>query len=229
MRGGDPSDRNMPGSGHMADLAPYHPAMQTHPRMAWLFALLLLSTLAGAAACTSAAQNTGRTLTDGAPHEYIIGSGDVLEILVWKNADLSKTVTVRPDGKISLPLINDIQAAGSTPMELKEQIAQELRKFKEVPEVSVIVTDAKSRVVYVLGQVVRPGAYPLGPNATVIQVIALSGGFTQFADSNNIIVIRRGGGTATEKRIPVSYRAILKGQRTEGDIALQAGDTIIVP
>ena len=161
----------------MADLAPYHPAMQTHPRMAWLFALLLLSTLAGAAACTSAAQNTGRTLTDGAPHEYIIGSGDVLEILVWKNADLSKTVTVRPDGKISLPLINDIQAAGSTPMELKEQIAQELRKFKEVPEVSVIVTDAKSRVVYVLGQVVRPGAYPLGPNATVIQVIALSGGF----------------------------------------------------
>jgi len=176
-----------------------------------------------------ASPNPVRNLTDGAPREYVIGAGDVLEILVWKNADLSRTVTVRPDGKISLPLINDIQAAGLTPMELKEQIAKELRKFKEVPEVSVIVNEAKSRVVYITGQVARPGVYPLGPNATVIQAISLAGGFTPFADANNMVVLRRGEGSVKEQRIEVSYKAILKGQTKYGDIALQAGDTIVVP
>ncbi|MBI3622072.1 MAG: polysaccharide biosynthesis/export family protein [Nitrospirae bacterium] len=186
-------------------------------------------TLAGAVACSSAPQTTGRTLTNGVPHEYVIGAGDVLEILVWKNETLSRTVTVRPDGKISLPLINDVQAAGLTPMELRETIVAELKKFKDVPEVSVIITDAKSRVAYLMGQVVRPGAYPLGPNATVIQMIAQAGGFTPFADRNGIIVIRRATKDAKEQRIQVSYRAILDGQNTKGDIALQAGDTIIVP
>jgi len=160
--------------------------------------------------------------------DYVIGNGDVLEILVWKNETLSRTVTVRPDGKISLPLINDVQAAGLTPMELKDQISQLLKKFKDIPEVSVIVTETKSRVVYLTGQVVRPGAFPLGPNATVIQVIAQAGGFTPFADRNNIVVIRHGNGTE-DQRIVVSYRAILAGQSEKGDIPLQAGDTIIVP
>ncbi len=207
---------------------PHQPVTMTNLRTTWLAGLLAIVTLAGAVACSSAAQNT-RTLTNGAPHEYIIGAGDVLEILVWKNETLSRTVTVRPDGKISLPLINDVQAAGMTPMELREAVVFELKKFKDVPEVSVIVTDAKSRVIYLLGQVARPGSYPLGPNATVIQVIAQAGGFTQFADRNGIVVIRRATRDAKEQRIEVSYRAILNGQSTKGDIALQAGDTIIVP
>jgi len=209
--------------------APHRSAAAARSRTPWLTGLLLFATLAAMIACTSAPQNTGRPLTNGVPHEYIIGAGDVLEILVWKNTDLSRTVAVRPDGKISLPLINDVQAAGLTPMALKDEIAQELKKFKEVPEVSVIVIDAKSRVVYIIGQVARPGAYPLGPNATVIQVISLAGGFTPFADSNNIVVLRRGDGPSKEQRIEVSYKAILKGQSKNGDIALQAGDTVVVP
>jgi len=217
------------GSGRMVKPTPYHQTTQTRTGARWLIGPLLLLTLAGAAACASATQNTARNLTNGVPHEYIIGAGDALEILVWKNTDLSRTVTVRPDGKISLPLINDVQAAGLTPMALKDEIAQELKKFKEVPEVSVIVIDAKSRVVYIIGQVARPGAYPLGPNATVIQVISLAGGFTPFADSNNIVVLRRGDGPSKEQRIEVSYKAILKGQSKNGDIALQAGDTVVVP
>ena len=170
-----------------------------------------------------------QTLTNGVPHEYVIGAGDVLEILVWRNEALSRTVSVRPDGKISLPLINDVQAAGLTPMELKEQVAQGLKKFKELPEVSVIVTDAKSQVIFLMGQVARPGPYPLSPGATVLQVIAQAGGFTPFADRNNIVVIRRSNGDSKEQRIRVSYKSILAGRNTKGDVPLQAGDTIIVP
>jgi polysaccharide export outer membrane protein len=198
-------------------------------RTAWLFGVLPLSMLLLAGCGLAGTPASRPTLTNGISHEYIIGAGDVLEILVWKNETLSRTVTVRPDGKISLPLINDVQAAGMTPMQLREQIVQEMKTFKELPEVSIIVIDAKSRVVYLMGQVARPGAYPLGPNATVLQVIAQAGGFTQFADSNNILVIRRGDGTSKEQRIQVSYRSILKGQSTKGDVALQAGDTVIVP
>jgi polysaccharide export outer membrane protein len=199
-------------------------------RTAWRLGVLPLGMLLLAGCGLFGAPAASRpTLTNGISHEYIIGAGDVLEILVWRNETLSRTVTVRPDGKISLPLINDVQAAGLTPMQLREQIVQEMKTFKELPEVSIIVIDAKSRVVYLMGQVARPGAYPLGPNATVLQVIAQAGGFTQFADSNNILVIRRGDGTSKEQRIQVSYRSILKGQSTKGDVALQAGDTVIVP
>jgi polysaccharide biosynthesis/export protein len=166
---------------------------------------------------------------NGLPHEYIIGPGDTIEVLVWRNEALSRSVIVRPDGKISLPLINDILAAGRTPMELKEEIARELKRYKEVPEVSVIVTETKSQVVYLLGQVVNPGPYPLSPKATVLQVIAQAGGFTPYADRNNIVVIRPANGKTQEQRITVSYRSILAGRSTKGNIALHAGDTIIVP
>jgi polysaccharide export outer membrane protein len=197
-------------------------------RTAWVTGLILVMALAGWG-CTLGGAAPKPSPTNGVPHEYTIGSGDVLEILVWKNAELSRTVTVRPDGKISLPLINDVQAAGLTPMQLRDQVAQELKKFKEIPEVSVIVTDAKSRVAYLMGQVVRPGIYPLGPDATVIQMISQAGGFTPFADRNSIVVIRRGNSAAKEQRIEVSYKAILAGQSKKGDITLQAGDTIVVP
>ena len=169
------------------------------------------------------------TLVNGIPEEYIIGAGDVLEILVWRNEALSRVVTVRPDGRISLPLVNDVQAAGLTPMQLKEQIAQQLKEFKELPEVSVIVVDAKSQVIYLMGQVAKPGPYPLGPNTTVLQVIAQAGGFAPFADRNNIIVVRQSTASVREQRIRVSYKSILAGRSSQGNVALQAGDTIIVP
>lgn len=175
-----------------------------------------------------------KTPVNGVPAstDYVIEIGDVLEILVWRNEALSRVVTVRPDGRISLPLLNDVQAAGLTPMALREQVAQQLKKFKELPEVSVIVTDAKSQVIYVMGQVAKPGSYPLGPmgpNATVLQAIAGAGGFTPFADRNNIVVLRKHGKEVKEQRLRVNYQAILSGRSTNGNIALHAGDTIIVP
>jgi polysaccharide export outer membrane protein len=182
-----------------------------------------------AKSATSTAPQQAPKLANGVPTEYAIGIGDVLEILVWRNEALSRTVIVRPDGKISLPLLNDIQAAGLTPMQLKEQIAIELKKFKELPEVSVIVTETRSQVVYLMGQVAKPGPYPVGPNATVLQVIAQAGGFSPFADRDNILVIRRDAANAKEQRIRVSYKSILAGRTSTGDIALRAGDTIIVP
>jgi len=213
----------------MTGLIQDHPSPTTRGRMIWAIGVLILSTLAGAAACTLAPKNTGRDVTNNVPHEYIIGAGDVLEILVWKNDALSKVVTVRPDGKISLPLVNDVQAAGLTPMELRGAISTELKQYKELPEVSVIVKETLSQVVYLMGQVTKPGPYPLGPNSTVLQVIAQAGGFTEFADRNNIIVLRRNNGSTKEQRIQVNYKSILAGRTAEGDITLKAGDTIIVP
>ncbi len=191
---------------------------------------LLLLTLSG---CIWKPAAT-KTPVNGLPVsvDYVIDVGDVLEILVWRNEALSRVVTVRPDGKISLPLLNDVQAAGLTPMELKERVAQQLKKFKELPEVSVIVNDAKSQVIYVMGQVAKPGSYPLGPmgpNATVLQAIAGAGGFTPFADRNNIAVIRKDKKAAKEQRLRVNYQAILSGRSTHGNVTLHAGDTIIVP
>ncbi|MEW6323794.1 MAG: polysaccharide biosynthesis/export family protein [Nitrospirota bacterium] len=203
----------------------------------WAATALLLIGNAGCVVHSQPAGRGGQTRpveqtakpTNGVPTDYIIGAGDVLEILVWKNTDISRTVTVRPDGKISLPLLNDVQAAGLTPMALKEQIAQELKKFKELPEVSVIVTDTKSQVVYLMGQVTNPGPYPLTPNTTILQVIAQGGGFTPFAARDSIVVIRRGENGGKEQRIRVNYNSILAGRVSVSDIALHAGDTIVVP
>lgn len=195
-------------------------------------AALVIMSMAGCVtspASRSTVRSGDARLVNGAQAEYVIGAGDVLEVLVWRNEALSRIVTVRPDGKISLPLINDVQAAGLTPMLLKELIAAELKKFKELPEVSVIVNETKSQVVYLMGQIIRPGPYPLGPNATALQVIAQAGGFTPFADRNNIVIIRRSKDTHKEQRIEVSYKSILAGRSAKGDVALQAGDTIIVP
>jgi polysaccharide export outer membrane protein len=197
----------------------------------WALGMAILT--AGLQACTMASTaqrpSPAATVTNGVSADYIIGAGDVLEILVWRNEAISRVVTVRPDGKISLPLINDVLAAGLTPAQLREQIALELKKFKEIPEVSVIVTDTKSQVVYVIGQVIQPGPYPLGPNASVLQIVAQAGGFTPFADRNSMVVIRRGKENHKEQRIQVSYKSIIAGRKAKGDITLQAGDTIVVP
>ena len=158
---------------------------------------------------------------------YVIGPEDVLYVHVWREEALSRSVPVRTDGKISLPLINDIQAAGLTPHQLKEILTQKFKVFIDNPNVSVIVTEANSMKVYVSGQVKTPGVYRLRSETTVLQIISMAGGFTDWANQKKILIIRIEGGK--EKRFTVNYKKILKGDAPETNIFLKAGDTIIVP
>jgi polysaccharide export outer membrane protein len=158
---------------------------------------------------------------------YVIGPEDVLYIHVWKEEALSRTVPVRMDGKISLPLIDDIQAAGYTARQLKEVLTQKLKAFVENPNVYVTVTEANSYKVYVSGQVRTPGVYRLRNETTILQIIPMAGGFTDWANQKKILVIRKEDGK--EKRFTVNYKKIVKGDALDSNIILKAGDTIIVP
>ena len=158
---------------------------------------------------------------------YIIGSEDVLYIHVWKEEHLSKTVPVRMDGKISLPLIDEIQAAGLTPLQLKELLVQRLKEFLDNPSISVIVMETNSFKVFVSGEVKTPGVYRLRSETSLLQIIAMAGGFTDWANRKKILVIRKENGE--EKRITVNYKKIVNGDDPKSNILLKAGDTIIVP
>jgi polysaccharide export outer membrane protein len=160
--------------------------------------------------------------------EYRIGGGDVLEIATWKEAELTRRdVLVRVDGKISFPLLGDIPAAGMTPVELTETIQKGLSKYVTAPVVTVTVTNPGSQRVYVLGEVVRTGEYPLTKNLTVLQAFALAGGFTQWAAKDEIILLRKEG--PKEKIFKINYKDIVKGRDVENNLTLQANDTIVVP
>jgi polysaccharide export outer membrane protein len=158
---------------------------------------------------------------------YKIGPQDVLRIDVWKENEITRSVPVRPDGKISLPLLNDVQAAGLTAMELANNISEGLKKFITNPQVTVSVTDINSRRVYVTGEVTRPGAYPLLPNMTVLQALTSASGFTQFARTKKIYVLRNEGGK--QVKYPFNYNEVVRGKMSEENIMLQSGDTIVVP
>jgi polysaccharide biosynthesis/export protein len=158
--------------------------------------------------------------------EYQIGPEDVLDISVWKNPELSRTVPVRPDGKVSLPLLNDFQAAGLTPSSLREQLVSRLSDFVPTPEVSVIVREVHSRKVAVVGAVKTAGRYELKSPMTVLEAIALAQGFTDFAARDRIVVLRQSGGTTT--RIPFNYRKIADGAEQE-NFFVRPGDIIVVP
>jgi polysaccharide export outer membrane protein len=158
---------------------------------------------------------------------YIIGAQDVLDISVWKEPDVSRMVPVRPDGKISLPLLNDVQAAGLTPVQLAAQLTESLKKYVTNPQVTVIVATINSQRVYILGEVTRPGAFPLLPGMSVLQALSSAGGFTQFAKVKNIFVRRVEDGR--ESKYPFNYKDVINGKRPEQDILLKAGDTIVVP
>jgi polysaccharide export outer membrane protein len=162
--------------------------------------------------------------------DYQLGPGDVLEILVWKNADLSKVVTVRPDGKISLPLIGDVQAAGLTADQVKEIISGKLTEYyKEPPSVSLIVQQANSYVIYITGEVQRPAQYQVKRGTTFLQAIALAGGFTPFASTNGIFVLRNGNENNPQISIPIRYKDIISGRNLENNVLLKPGDTIVIP
>ena len=158
---------------------------------------------------------------------YVIGEDDVLNISVWKEPDVSRVVPVRPDGKISLPLLNDVQAAGLTPMQLSMVISERLKKYITDPQVTVIVTQINSRRFYILGEVNRAGAYPLLPNMTVLQALSGAGGFTQFANLKGIYILRNESGK--QMKYPFNYKEVIRGKLAEQNILLKPGDTIVVP
>jgi polysaccharide export outer membrane protein len=159
--------------------------------------------------------------------EYKIGAQDVVRIDVWKEDQLTRTVPVRPDGKITLPLLNDVQAVGLTSMQLAAVITDGLRKYITNPQVSVTVAEINSRRIYVTGEVTRPGAFPLLANMTALQALSSSGGFTQFARSKKIYVLRTEAGK--QIKIPFNYNEVVGGKKPEQNIVLQPGDVIVVP
>lgn len=162
--------------------------------------------------------------------EYIIGPEDVLDISVWKNAELSKTVTVRPDGMISLPLIGDIKAAELTPDKLRNAIAAKLKEYQNEAVVSVILHETNSNKVFILGEVARPGTYILKRKTTFLQAIALAGGFTQFASKNKIVVVRQKADDGKEEKMIISFDDIIDiNSKSDKNILLRPGDTIFVP
>jgi len=159
--------------------------------------------------------------------EYKIGPQDVVRIDVWKEPDISRTIPVRPDGKISLPLLNDVQAAGLTAMQLASSLHDGLSKYLNNPQVTVTVTEINSRRVYITGEVSRAGAIPLLPNMTVLQALSSAGGFTQFAKLKNIYVLRNENGK--QMKHSFNYKEVVKGNLQEQNILLQPGDVIVVP
>jgi polysaccharide export outer membrane protein len=189
---------------------------------------LLLPLLYACSAQVAPSLTTSTSGEDESPsQDYIIGPEDTVEVQVWKNPDLSRTVTVRPDGKISLPLIGDVQAAGQTAAQLTEAVTEKLKTYyKEPAQVTVIVTQVNSYAIYVLGEVKGQGKHVVRSGTTFLQAISLAGGFTPFA-SKNKITLRRRNADGKESSIPVRYRDVLAGQ--QDNLILKPGDTIIVP
>jgi polysaccharide export outer membrane protein len=158
---------------------------------------------------------------------FTIGPEDVLAVHVWREADVTGDVTVRADGMITLPLIRDVKAAGLTPNELAEHIQTSMREFITDATVTVIVKQMNSRKVFITGEVAKPGVYPLRSTITVMQFIALAGGLTEFAEANEIAVLRVKDGNTTTLKVP--YKDIAKGKRVELNVVLEPGDTVVVP
>lgn len=157
---------------------------------------------------------------------YRIGIEDVLLISVWRDADLTQLVPVRPDGSISLPLIQDVRAAGRTPEDLASDIRRRLREFMTNPAVTVVVREVNSLKVFVLGEVVRPGPVVLRSRTSLLQAIAQAGGVTPFGGRDGVIIYRQGSGT--DRVLEVSYRDLVSGRRPEGNVPLEPGDTVLV-
>jgi polysaccharide export outer membrane protein len=212
---------------------------KTMCRRVSMFALCIL--ISGwLAAQTDTAKSTNNTKPDATDaktvgtavpaHDdsYVIGADDVLAINVWKEPEVSRTIPVRSDGKISLPLAGEVQASGETPRQLEKVLAAKLQSFISEPEVTVIVTETKSQKFNVLGQVSRPGTYPLTNSSTVLDAIAIAGGFRDFAKQKSIYVLRQNpdGG---ESRLPFNYKDVIKGKNSAQNIKLQPRDTIVVP
>ena len=191
----------------------------------WIFLALTLASLPAVVAGQDSTPANGPMPASQAGSTYVIGADDTLYISVWKEPDLTETLPVRADGKISMPLLNDVQAAGLTPMELGAALTDKLKKYVSDPRVTIVVTQMNSQRVYVTGEVLHPGAMNLTPSMTVLQALS-SAGFTQFANTKGIYVLRNQHGNET--KLAVNYKKLIKGEGGQ-NIVLKPGDTIVVP
>src|SRR5204863_9078202 len=166
------------------------------------------------------------TVQPEAPADFVIGPEDDLSIVVWHEPDLTNKATVRPDGKIGIPLLNDIQASGLTPKQLQEQITEDLKKFLSEPQVSIVVQEIHSQIVYITGAIARPGAYPLGRPLTVMELLVRAGGLADFAKSEEIQIVRKEGNKLNRFRF--NYKQFAEGKNYQQDIRLRTGDMVIV-
>ena len=197
---------------------------------------LLLAVLSGLVMAQDAAKPAPSTAPDTAsksatgvrPDSYIIGAEDVLTVFVWKEPDMTKTVPVRPDGMISLPLIGEIKAAGYTPVQLQDVLAESMKKMISDPQVTVVVEKIGSLNFNIVGEVNHPGYFPLTRRMTVLDAIAMAGGFKDFAKSKKVYVLRTAA-NGTQERLPFNYKAVIKGQNQQQNIELLPRDTIVVP
>jgi polysaccharide biosynthesis/export protein len=194
-----------------------------------LFTLLLLAALPG-----WAAERSTKVRAEGDPEDaYFIGIGDLLEISVWKNPDLTVTVPVRPDGRVSVPLLGDVQAAGMTPLALKQALTEGFRQYVTAPGVSVVIKEINSQKVFITGEVAKPGAYDLRPHTKLMQALALAGGLTPYAKGRVVVLRDHQGGqgdpNGKDRRFEMDLASIVKGRRPDDNILLQAGDTLIFP
>jgi len=200
-------------------------------RYAAHFAAVVVLSVAPTAAQTPAspsfASHDGATAAPVVPSDFVFGPDDVVSVLFWRDKDMSADVTVRPDGRISLPLINDIQAAGLTPEQLRRAITDASAKYLDDPTVTVIVKAINSRKVFITGMVAKPGDYSIPGRTTVLQLIAMAGGLHEFADSKNITINRYDNGRQTTLRF--NYKDVSKGKNLRQNIELKPGDTVIVP
>lgn len=171
---------------------------------------------------------TATTVTPPANPNYVISPGDVLDISVWKEPDVSaKALPVRPDGKVSIPLLNDVQAAGETASQLAANITTGLKKFISNPQVTVVVVGVNSQRYYVLGEVLHGGVFPLLPGMTALQAISAAGGLSPFANPKKMYILRTVNGK--QEKLPFNYKAVMKGENMNENITLIPGDTIVVP
>jgi polysaccharide biosynthesis/export protein len=173
-----------------------------------------------------AAQSAGIAPADD--ESYVIGVDDVLGISVWKEPEISRVVPVRSDGKISLPLVGEVDAADRTPKQLKVALTEKLKNYISEPEVTVIVQETRSKKYNILGQVTRPGSYFLSNSVTVLDAIAQAGGFRDFAKKKSIYVLRKNP-DGSDSRLPFNYKDVIAGKNTAQNVKLQAGDTVVVP
>ena len=192
-----------------------------------LFAAMVMAALVGTGGLVAAERPTKAGDGAAALPGYRIGVEDVLQISVFGNEALSRTVPVRPDGMISLPLLNDVKAAGLTPMELRDSLMKKLVEFVPSPEVAVIVTEVRSFTISVIGQVMKPGRYDLKSSATIVDALAMAGGFKEFAGRSRIVVIRAEGGAS--KRISFDYDKLGAPKRPQENLPLRPGDIVMVP
>jgi polysaccharide biosynthesis/export protein len=186
----------------------------------------------GAGSVNAPADDANVTIaaSNGKPHDdtFVIGSEDVLSVNVWKEAEISRTVTVRSDGKITLPLVGELQASAKTPKQLEDEISSKLSGYIADPAVTVIVQEIRSQRFNILGQVAHPGSYVIGNTTTVLDAIALGGGYRDFAKQKSIYILRRNP-DGTQTRLVCNYKEVIKGRHPEQNIKLQPGDTVIVP